>query len=275
MFALMHMELLKLAKRPITWILLILQLSVLGLGTAANLLNLRRADQEMYAYLLQGLILPDSLAMASQFIYLFGSIMLAMLAAASVGSEYNWGTVRQVLATGLSRTRFAGAKLLGLAIIAAIFVVLPICIQIPLSVWVSQTYQQPVLAASVDPSWITALIGRTYLVVIMPMAFAMFIGIVTRSQVVSVGATLGILIADQFIAPLLWSLGTDWALQIVHFFPFWCARSLLGFNFTSMPVELPVTMSQERAVGTLVAYTMICLSGGLLVFRSRDVSGPV
>lgn len=275
MAALVHIELLKLVKRPMTWILLALQLGVLGLGTVASILSLQRATPEMYVYLLKGLILPDSLAMASQYIYLFGAIMLAMLTAATVGGEYSWGTLRQLLATGLARTHFLSAKLLALAIVAAIFVSLPMMVSVPFSLWISRMEQQPILATSPDGAWLAALVGRTYLVVLLPMALAFLVALITRSQVVGVGATLGILVADQVAAPLLWSLGLDWTLALVNFFPFWCARSLLAFNFTSLAEELPNMISQERALLTLIVYIVICLVIAMLVFRRRDIGGAV
>lgn len=275
MASLLQIELLKLVKRPMTWILLALQLGILGFGSFANLLSLRRAEPAQHAYLLRGLILPDSLAMTSQFIYLFGAIMLAILTAAAVGSEYSWGTLRQLLATGLSRTRFFSAKLLALAIAAAAFVLLSLLVSVPLSLWVAWSEQQPVLLASLDLPWLVALIGRTYLMVLMPIALAFLVAVLARSQLVSVGVALGVLIADQFASPILWSLGLDWTLELAQFFPFWCARSLLGFNFTSLPEGVPNMMSQERALLTLSVYTLLCFSTALLVFRRRDIGGPV
>jgi ABC-type transport system involved in multi-copper enzyme maturation permease subunit len=275
MALLVRLELLKLTKRPMTWVMVILQLAILGLGVLANVLSLRRADPEGRTYLLQGLVLPDSLAMGAQFIYLFGAIMLAILTAAAIGSEYSWGTLRQLLATGLSRTRFLIAKMLALAIVAAVFVVLPLVMSAALSLWVSRMEQQPLLATSVDVAWLAALVGRTYLVILMPMSLAFLISLVTRSQLVGVGAVFGVLIMEQIAAPMLWSLGLDWSLMLIDFFPFWCARSLLAFNFTSLPVALPNTMAQERALLTLSIYTLICFAAALFIFRRRDVGGPV
>lgn len=273
--SLLQIELLKLAKRPMTWVMLLLQLGVLGLGFFTNALSLRSAAPERQEYLLRALILPDSLGNTTQFIYLFGAILLALLTAAAIGGEYSWGTLRQALATGVSRTGFLGAKLLALAIVAAAFVVLPLLVTVPISLWIAWLEQRPALAAALDPAWLAALLGRTYLLVLMPMSLAFLIALVARSQAVGVGAALGLLIVDQIAAPILWSIGTDWALALVEFFPFWCARSLLVFNFTSPPADLPNTIGQGRAILTLAIYCLVCIGAGVLIFRRRDVGGPV
>lgn len=276
MTRLIRMELMKLIKRPMTWILLSIQLSVLILGTIVTALSLQNAPSDsIYETMLREIILPDSLANATQFIYQFGVILMTILAASAIGSESNWGTLRQVLATGISRTHFLTTKLLVLAGIALVFVILPLLVMIPISLWVAHIEGQPFTTASFDLAWIIALVGRTYLVVIMPMCLAFLVALIAQSQAVGVGVALGMVIIDQFVSPMLWVLGLDWSLELVQFFPFWCARTLLSLNFTSPPTELPHVMDETRAVVTLMVYTVLCVLAALAIFRQRDVRGAV
>lgn len=276
MMTLIHIELMKLIKRPMMWVLLSIQLGILGFGTLATLLSLRSAPANVYETMLRGITLPDSLANATQFIYQFGVILLAILAAAAIGSEYNWGTLRQIMATGLSRILFLNAKLLALTTIAAVFVLLPLLAIIPFSVWIAHI-EQATIIPSVDVTWFVALVGRTYLVIVMPMSLAFLIALIAQSQVAGVGAALGMVIIDQFVSPILWRMGFDWSLELVQFFPFWCARTLLSLNFTSLPdgIELPHIMNETRAIITLVVYTALCVLTAQIIFRRRDVGGAV
>lgn len=275
MVALIQMEWLKLIKRPLTWGLLTVQIAILFLGNFANSLSLDTTAPEQYAYLLRGLLLPDSLAMTAQFIYQFGAILLATLSAAAIGSEYGWGTLRQMMATGLSRARFLIAKFVALAAVAVGFVIIPLLMSLLILFWVSQTQQQPLFLGDLQVGWLIALIGRTYLIVVMPMALAFLIALIARSQMVGVSATVIVLVIDQIGAPILWKMGFDWSLQLVHFFPFWCARTLLGENFTSLPQTIPDLTSPERALITLVVYTLLCGLTAIWVFRHRDIGGAV
>jgi ABC-type transport system involved in multi-copper enzyme maturation permease subunit len=272
---LIQIELLKLVRRPLTWLLLLLQLGTLGLGTLLNVLALRRAAPEREELLLRGLLLPDSLANAAQFLAIFGAMFLATLTAAAVGSEYSWGTLRQQLATGVGRLPWLAAKLVALVGMALGLIVLSLLASALVAVVVARTHGVPTLLAPVELSWLLALVGRTTLTLLMPMALAFLIAVLARSQLLALAAALGALIADQFASPILWSLGTPWALELIQFFPFWCIRSLLAFNFRVLPADLPNLMSEERALLTLASYTAGCVAAALLIFRSRDVGGAV
>src|SRR5690349_1255623 len=117
MTKLMQMELLKLAKRPMTWVLAVLLHGGIGFGMVVGFLNLRSADEATRSNMLDHLTLPGILPWVAQVLYIFGSVMLAILAASAIGSEYSWGTLRPLLATGMPRLRFLAAKVLALALV--------------------------------------------------------------------------------------------------------------------------------------------------------------
>jgi ABC-type transport system involved in multi-copper enzyme maturation permease subunit len=272
---LLQIELLKLVRRPLTWLLLLLQLGILGLGTLLNVLALRRVAPEREEVLLRGLLLPDSLANAAQFLAVFGAMLLATLTAAAVGGEYSWGTLRQQLATGVGRMPWLAAKLVALVGMALGLIVLSLLANALVAVVVARTHGVPILLAPLELSWLLALVARTTLALLMPMALAFLIAVLARSQLLALAAALGTLLVDQFASPILWSLGTPWAMELIQFFPFWCVRSLLAFNFRVLPADLPNMMSEERALLTLASYTVGCATAALLIFRSRDVGGAV
>src|SRR5437868_1724112 len=180
MFTLIRMELLKLVKRPMTWILLILLLGGIGFRDLVGFLNVRSVTPDVRESILANLTLPGTLRRTTQFIYFFGSIMLAILAASAIGNEYGWGTLRPLLATGLSRARFLSAKLAALALVALAFVLAPLVMNALLAVPVALLESRPVFPVTVDGPWLghlAALVGRTYLIVLMPLALAFLVGL--------------------------------------------------------------------------------------------------
>lgn len=68
-------------------------------------------------------VLPD--ALESKFSYMpITGILLLILTASIIGTEYKWGTIRQTLARGIPRTQYLGSKFLTLSIIALGFILI-------------------------------------------------------------------------------------------------------------------------------------------------------
>jgi ABC-type transport system involved in multi-copper enzyme maturation permease subunit len=278
MAALVRMELLKLVKRPMTWILIVLLLGGIGFGDVIGLLNLRSVTPEVRENILVNLTLPGTLTRATQFIYIFGSIMLAILSASAIGSEYSWGTLRPLLATGVPRGRFLGAKLLALALVALPFVVLPLVMNAILAVPVALLGDHAYFVGTLDAPWfghLAALAGRTYLLVLMPMALAFLIGLAGRSQAAGIGAALGLMLGEQIVGAVLLSLGLDWARAVVDLFPIQSSQTLLNHNTFGPVTAEPGMLSEGRALLTLGLYVVVGAVVSLLVFRRRDIRGTV
>ncbi|MGN6758992.1 MAG: ABC transporter permease, partial [Thermomicrobiales bacterium] len=233
MRSLVQMELLKLVKRPMTWILLILLLGGIGFGNLVAFLNLRTVSPEVHDSILANLTLPGTLTRATEFIYFFGSIMLAILAASAIGNEYGWGTLRPMLATGVPRTRFLTAKLVALAIVAVAFDVLPLIMNAILAVPVALLTNAHIFTGTFDSAWVghlLALVGRTYLMILVTILIAFLCGLLGRSQAAGIGAALGLLIGEQIVGQLLRGLNLHWATTLVNIFPNRNSQSLLASN---------------------------------------------
>lgn len=276
MFGLVRMETLKLVKRPMTWVLNILLLGGLALFPVGAALSFRSVNPAMRDSLLSGVTLPGTLVNTSQYIYVFGSIMLAILAASSIGSEYAWGTLRPILATGVPRGRFLAAKLLALAIAALGFVLLPLALNAALAVPIGLMAEYPIVNGTVDLAWfgsLAALIGRTYLLVLVPGLIAFLVSLAGRSQAAGIGVALGLLIGEQIVSLILLSLGFGWARTVVDLLPGMNSQALTNYN-TFGPPELPAdALGQGRTLLTLGLYAVACLAIAFVVFRRRDIRG--
>jgi len=71
----------------------------------------------------EDVVLPD--AMSNKFSYMsIAGILLLILTASVIGTEYKWGTIRQTLARGILRTQYLGSKFLTLLITAFGFILI-------------------------------------------------------------------------------------------------------------------------------------------------------
>jgi ABC-2 type transport system permease protein len=275
--ALVRMELLKIVKRPMTWVLGVLLHGGIGFGIVLGFLNLRSVDADLREEMLRDLTLPGIIPWADDLLYVFGSIMLAILAASVIGSEYSWGTLRPFLATGMPRTRFLAAKLLSLATVGLAFTILPLLMCALLAVPIALANDRPILAATVDLPWLldlAALVGRCYLTVMVPTIIAFLVGLAGRSQAAGIGAALGLLIGEQIVSSLLLSLGLEWANRVIDLLPGRNSQLLVGYYSSLGPADIPAGLLGEgRALATLAAYGLACVVVALVIFRRREYRG--
>lgn len=126
MFDLIRAEWLKLTKRPLTWILLViflggLLLEILLYSVAVELLQLHirpvgQPTERLGAFseMPKWTQFPGLFGFVFSQINGLGGIFAVILAAASMGNEYSWGTLRTQLARQPSRDRYLIAKLITL-----------------------------------------------------------------------------------------------------------------------------------------------------------------
>lgn len=276
MGSLLRMELLKLVKRPMTWILLILLLGGIGFGDLVAFLQINRVSADVRAAILGNLTLPGTLTRASEFIYFFGTIMLSILAASAIGGEYSWGTLRPMLATGVPRLRFLAAKLVALAIVAVAFDVLPLIMNAILAAPVGLLANGPVFTGPFDAAWVghlLALAARTYLMILVAILIAFLVSLLARSQAAGIGTALGLVIGELVVVQLLGSLNLTWATTLVNIFPNRNSQSLLAYNVFGPVERSGGVLSQAHSLVTLAVYCLVCIAIALAVFRRRDIGG--
>lgn len=277
MTALVRMELLKLAKRPMTWVLALLLLSIIGLGPVGGVLELRSVDEAARTDMLNNLTLPGIIPWFAQTLYIFASIMLVIFAASTIGSEYSWGTLRPFLATGMPRVRFLAAKLLALALVGLAFTALPLLLCALLAVPIALLNDRPAFGFTVDLAWLldlVAIVGRCYLAVMTPALIAFMIGLAGRSQAAGIGAALGLQITELVVSTMLLSLNLNWAKTVVNFLPGQNSLTLVGnyaaFGSPHLPPGIP---GEWRIIATLSTYCIVCLAIALALFGRRDIRG--
>lgn len=130
---LIRVELAKLVRRPMTWTLLLvlLGISVLIYGSLIGMIFVGDSGSEELGVtaleakeLRETILPPDGVIFAATTTQLIGTILLIILAAGAVGSEFNWATFRTNIFMGATRARLFIAKVLALqlAALAAIII---------------------------------------------------------------------------------------------------------------------------------------------------------
>lgn len=275
MLSLLRMELLKLSKRPMTWILLVLLVGFLGFGATVSVLTLGDADPARRERVLDEFTLPGMIPNTLNYTYSIGSVLLAILAGAAIGAEYGWGTPRSTLSTGVPRGRFLLAKALALLVVAIAFLLVTLAAGVALAIPMALLNGRALTFGAVDAAWFGAvalMLGRTTLGLLVPMAIVFFFGVLGRSQAIGIGAALGLLIAEGIVAEVLGLLG-ERGVAAIELLIGTSNQTLQQHNTFGEVATSRLPIGEGRAVLTLVVYGLVCLVGAALLFRRRDIRG--
>jgi hypothetical protein len=114
--ALLGISLLKLARRPASWVVLLVSLGLIAmvfLGLAASASQIGTAGEEFQVRLMLGF--PNAYTFLVVMILAFGGLLGLMYGAAVIGAEWAHGTIRSIVARGESRIRFTLVTFLAVA----------------------------------------------------------------------------------------------------------------------------------------------------------------
>jgi len=180
---LVRAELLKIRRRQATWVMLILSLFLL---VVLFLLG-------SVTFQLAGIIeFPEAYNGISQFAFGLGGLLAVVYAASFVGSDWNWGVVRNVVARGESRSKYLLAKAAALAIAFAIATVILYLVGIVLAFVAGWLFglpvESPLRGRGLQDLADNLILGYPVLLERAALGFA--VAVVLRSQLA--GAVVGI-----------------------------------------------------------------------------------
>ena len=202
----------------------------------------------------------------------FGSVMLIVFAASHVGTEFGWGTLRTLLAHGAGRGAFLGAKVMSLALYAALFVLVGVVAAI------AGSYVATSIAATdasgLDLGAIANAAARAYYTFLPYMALATVIAVWSRSAGAGIAAGLVVYFAEGLVAQLLVSLNRDYA-NIVNYGLSRNVGALIrgAAGTASIPDPSAIALpDQVQAALLLGIYTVVFLVLAYWRLRTRDVT---
>ena len=276
-------ELLKLAKRPTTWVLLGVSLALTELfayilpytsyaTSGENFATEGTTPQQVLASTLPDQLVPNAIG---GFPVFTGALAL-IFGALAVGSEYGWGSLKTILTQGPSRLRLFGGKLLALATMMLAAVLILLAVGALSSTLIAAVESKPLdfpslldLARGVAGGW---------LILAVWCLFGVLLGFVFRSVALPVGlGVVWILAIENLISGVADSLLTGLR-PLRDLLPATNAGSLVWTLTTQAgnPGDVAPGVSDAvtgtRATVTLLLYLALFVAAGASLLRRQDVT---
>ena len=292
MLASLGAELLKISKRPSTWVLPLIWLAIIVLlnytltytllsnvpppafpeGTPEQQQEQLREQQEQFQEQQLRSLYPENLVLNLIPGYLsVGAPIALILGALAVGSEYGWATFKTILTQRPGRTALFLGKLLALGVILALLVALTFAAGAVSSLVVAALAGGPVKGP--PPGELLRALGAGFLILAVWASLGALLSTILRSTALSIG--LG-LIYTLVLETVIFNLpiGSESFPNARNFFPVQNSVSLADSFSPQSPAGIaPPTPQIDGAQSTLVllAYTAAFVVLATLVFRRRDV----
>ncbi|MDD4874297.1 MAG: ABC transporter permease subunit [Dehalococcoidales bacterium] len=279
MIDMIRAELFKLRKRSMTWILLIILATFFCLMFFATYGIISSPPDGMHGVAIDEI--KASLQFPGVFNTIFstagtiGTLLMIILGASSIGNEYGWGSIRQVLTRRGIRYHFVISKLVSLIIVAFIGLLISVVIGSILALITSN------LLGSVNWDSITASLireqlanfGWTLFALLPYILMATFFAFLGRSAIAGIGGGLGFYFIESIAVSLLGQAG-GWLSKIPDY--------LIGPNVTAIMPPSPfsqgmlpsagTSLSTLHATLTLTVYCIVFLTASLYMFKKRDIT---
>ena len=213
----------------------------------------------------------------------WGSLFVGILVASAVATEYNWGTVRQALIRGQSRTQFLAMKLAALVIASAISLLVALTAGIAFSLLASSIADQKITLDVIDgPSVpeVALMILRAGYAVIPYGLLAFCLAVVGRSTALGSAGLMAYLIAESILIAIF-NESSSFLHDLQDVLPGRHAQALIGanrigtddynhfaFRELAVPSELP---NPNVAALVLGLYDFAFLAISFYVFQRRDI----
>ena len=221
--------------------------------------------------------IPRSITGAATGMVGIAPILLIMLAASHVGSEYGSGTLRPVLTRGVGRWQFLASKLLLIMLlsIAASMVIFVATAASSLIAAVIPPAETGTLVDSGDWSEVFVGWGKAIFAFVPYIALSVCLAVLTQSASVGIAIALGYYVIELIVAPIL--TVTISGQQITGFLlrnniDEWIEAAFISaeINGVSSAANQPDAL---QAFLVICAYTLVFCVAAFWVFLRRDVAG--
>lgn len=258
--ALLTISLLKLARRPATWIVFailagLIALVFISLGATAG--SMESMGDELQIRVL--LDFPTAYTIVAGFVLAFGGLLGVAYGAAVIGADWAWGTIRAIVARGESRVRYTLVTFLAIAIVMGVGVAAASIIGVGSAIAGAEMAGLG-SADATDPDTLATLpelLARTWLGVTQAAAIGFAIAMLFKSQLAGIGAGLAFYFAEQFLQ-LVPGLR-----DVLVYFPFSVSGAVIGtteaFEASTAFGDFPV-MDPDTAVVWSVGYLAVALT---------------
>jgi len=203
-------ELLKVRGRWLAWVLWLVLVAILALTTFGPYLDWKGGGLSLEDFERQAFVLPWALTSILDTIQSLGSILLGIVAASLVGTEYSWGTVRSCLVRGQTRSHYLLTKLLGLSAVGLVLLATASAVGLIFTLITTRLADQPITLNVPDgPSLpeIPLMFLRSAYSVLPYALVAFFLAELFHSTAAGVGGGLVYVVVEGIILAILGNLG--------------------------------------------------------------------
>ena len=270
--ALLRMSLLKLVRRPATYVVFAILAAILVLFFLALGFSVGQTEQMGEELQIQILLrFPTAYTMVVGFILGFGGLLAAAYAAAIIGADWAWGTIRAVIARGESRVRYTLITFAAVAIVLLVGVIVSFLIGVGAAA-VAAVIGGVSTDGATDPDTLATLpelLARTWLGVVQAGAIGFAIAMLFKSQLAGIGAALALYFAETFLA-LVPTLD-----EVLAYFPYSVSSAVIattdeltegGFG------DAVSTLDADTAVLWSIGYIAVALLVASLAARRAQIT---
>jgi len=199
-------------------------------------------------------------------------VMLIVFAASHVGTEFNWGTLRTLLAHGASRAGFLAAKFLSIGLFAVLLLALGTAAAIAGSLIVAAISRSDM--GGLDLSAVTNVVARGYYTQLPLIALAALLALWFRSAGAGIAGGLVLSFTESTIGQILVQIDRSFA-NIVNYGISRNAQAIMfvpgevGAQQNPTAVALP---DPGTAAVVLAIYTILFMALAYWRLRTRDVT---
>ncbi len=201
--ALVGMELHKLRYRPMTWVIFGMITAMLsGLMTLGYIVTrtMQRPPGVSLDEHVESFLFPGVFQEGFSIIGGFGFILVVVIAAAIIGSEYSWGTVRVLVGSGVPRTRLLAAKLVTVLLVTTALTLTGFVAFTMTSLGISLLGGHAINTSWLDGAAVVDLslmIARTIFTLLVPALLAFTVAVLSRSLAAAIAVGIGFMIAES------------------------------------------------------------------------------
>lgn len=258
--ALLRISLLKLARRPATYVVFGILAAILVLFFLALGFSVGQGDEATDEFQMQILLrFPTVYTLLAGFVVGFGGLLAAAYAAAVIGADWGWGTIRAIVARGESRVRYTTVTYVAIAIVLLVGVLASFVIGVVAAILAASIGGVSTDSAT-DPDTLAALpelLARTWLGVAQAGAIGFAIAMIFKSQLAGIGAAIALYFAETFLR-LVPTLD-----ETLMYFPYAVASAVIattdelteggfGDSVPTLSADVAVIWSIGYIVGALV-----------------------
>jgi len=271
-------EISKITKRRMTWILILVMAVYFTIIFFATYGIVSSPPERMSPQVIEQI--SASLQFPGVFDTIFSTsrtiltLLIIILVASSIGNEYGWGSIRQILARQGIRYYFVTSKLVSLVFFAMVGLVIALLIGFILALIIANMFG-PISWDFMSASYAGQLaqnFGWTLFTLLPYVAFTAFFAFLGRSAIAGIGGGLGFYFIEAILVSVFNQSG-GWLAEIPAY--------LVGPNIDALVPATLFSQSPFAVMGelptvlhasiTLVIYCVVLVAASLVLFKKRDI----